>query len=366
MSKYIVEKSKQDNSIFAWIGVFLLIFNVFLTIVIKIILGKEYPALNMAFLVGSVLFLAFYLFLENKFTSKYMNLTFMEIYLVLLFLVMVITSLSNLNDNFAYIVRFLFLIITISFMKFDDKLSKIVFFVLLGVMSVHLICTLWFTIDKDFYLKNILPTFDSKAQRHLYYQVVHNNFSTGFAGHFSLNGMYMAIMTILSYSILFYKKLDIKKFIFFGICLLALFMTGKRGALLFTIFAIIITYFICNKDSLANKLGKGILILVCIGAILYVLSFYIDGISSTVNRILNSGNSDVSSGRFELYKIAWEKFLDRPVLGIGWREYSNIIDKYYAQYRGSFMDAHNVYLQLLCETGIIGFGIFVGFFISSW
>jgi len=66
-----------------------------------------------------------------------------------------------------------------------------------------------------------------------------------------------------------------------------------------------------------------------------------------------AADADISSGRSGLYNQAWKLFLANPWFGIG---------------RGNFrytligtvtvntaMEVHNVYLQLLCEIGILGF-----------
>ncbi len=60
---------------------------------------------------------------------------------------------------------------------------------------------------------------------------------------------------------------------------------------------------------------------------------------------------DITSGRIEFYKKAWEAFLDYPIIGIGLGEYSTyaMVDHY----------VHNTYLQVLCEQGIVGFFFFV-------
>ena len=110
-------------------------------------------------------------------------------------------------------------------------------------------------------------------------------------------------------------------------------------------------------------------ILSSISLVIYILSFYIEGIASAFERITamfaaENEISDVSNGRFKLYAIAWNFFKESPILGIGWREFSKEVVNFYNQ-DSVLRDAHNVFLQLLCETGIIGFSVFITMFISA-
>lgn len=60
---------------------------------------------------------------------------------------------------------------------------------------------------------------------------------------------------------------------------------------------------------------------------------------------------DITTGRIEFYKKAWDAFLDYPIFGIGLGEYS--------KYTGVDHYPHNTYLQVLCEQGLVGFFFFV-------
>ncbi len=73
----------------------------------------------------------------------------------------------------------------------------------------------------------------------------------------------------------------------------------------------------------------------------------------------NEGMGDLDmeklgNGRVALWKLAVRGFLEKPVFGHGWRYFKQL-----APLSGStnVSNAHNVYLQLLCETGVVGFAI---------
>ncbi len=64
---------------------------------------------------------------------------------------------------------------------------------------------------------------------------------------------------------------------------------------------------------------------------------------------------DTTSGRFELYGTAFAIFLKNPLFGIGWGSFADYVtEKFQAAHGSSVADVHNIYLQFLCETGIVG------------
>jgi O-antigen ligase len=65
-----------------------------------------------------------------------------------------------------------------------------------------------------------------------------------------------------------------------------------------------------------------------------------------------------------MWKLAINNFKKSPLFGIGWFGYKyqyNIMlfDPSRRAERYGYLNSHNVYLQLLCETGILGFGLII-------
>ena len=79
-------------------------------------------------------------------------------------------------------------------------------------------------------------------------------------------------------------------------------------------------------------------------------------LNTTVEALESDNDEDVMSGRGELYLLALKYFSRYPIFGIGWETFRFLPDV------PGGVETHNIYLQLLCETGIIGFGIFLSFF----
>lgn len=73
--------------------------------------------------------------------------------------------------------------------------------------------------------------------------------------------------------------------------------------------------------------------------------------------------SSVTEGRWDFWSVAWQKFLERPLMGYGfdsWRD--DLISRLPGEYRLTSFDAinlaggyHNEYITLLAEQGLIGF-----------
>ena len=137
------------------------------------------------------------------------------------------------------------------------------------------------------------------------------------------------------------------------IVVIALMMTGKRTLFIIPIAVLLIYVILFSKNNKFIKLagvGLGITIFI-IGA--YVL---VPGASLIIDRIVNS-EGDVLSGREVFWNYAIEMFRQNPLFGKGFLSFND-----YAFYRGFRYygerwnyQAHNVYIQLLAETGIVGF-----------
>ena len=82
-------------------------------------------------------------------------------------------------------------------------------------------------------------------------------------------------------------------------------------------------------------------------------------------RLLNDSDSgDITNGRTGLWAYAFLLFRNNPVFGIGWVNYKNTMQLFTGYDRA--INVHNIYIQLLCETGLIGFAIFIVFFVFAF
>lgn len=235
---------------------------------------------------------------------------------------------------------------------------KVAIHVLLFFTLEHTICTWLFYLLPNFYQSNIMPLFPEMFQSDLMYQF-RNGQMAGLTYHYSTNGMYLAIGTILTFS-MFLTTNEKKKKIFYAVLFLftigALLLTGKRAHLLFSVLVIALLYLIQNRETIKKAIPKLIIGIVILTIILGVLSLFIPALTTTFERFVNAFKSnDITNGRLPLYNLALDKFADSPIFGNGWGSYKYAyeeevgINPNYDQ-----LDAHNIYLQLLSEVGTVG------------
>ena len=152
-----------------------------------------------------------------------------------------------------------------------------------------------------------------------------------------------------------------RTFIFLFLSIIGLYLSGKRAHFGFCLIALLIAYYfsVYLSQGKASRLKRflGMSLLGCsIFLCLWIISFFVEGtlINQLFDTLSSLGDSDVdvTTGRVEFWRIALQKFRDEPVLGIGWKQF------YKLKFYGKNYDVHNIYLQLLCETGLVGAIVF--------
>ena len=132
------------------------------------------------------------------------------------------------------------------------------------------------------------------------------------------------------------------------IVMVALMMTGKRTLFIIPIAVLLIYVILFSKNNKFIKLAG-----VGLGITIFIIG---PSASLIIDRIVNN-EGDVLSGREVFWNYAMEMFRQNPLFGKGFLSFND-----YAFYRGFRYygerwnyQAHNVYIQLLAETGIVGF-----------
>ena len=367
MSSYIKEKKSHSYTWLAWLSIALLVANVYHTKLIQILLPFFSVSAIAVLLVISTVLLLLYFITEKKIRITELRFSEIDIMLLLCAVVIIVTSGFDF-ENITYLVRFILLFLLIFLMKYDEKLIKIIIVCVVVASLIHVAATLFLYFDKDFYLHHIYPTFNASTRAKLYSWNILNGYATGLTDHFSANGVLISI-AFISTSVLLYWNKKKYRWIFAVltiVSLIALFMTGKRAPLVYTTFAIAVAYVLCNRSPVLTKLCMAIIAALGGVIILFIATQNIESIGATLERFTaffnENESTDVSNGRFMLYGIAWDYFLSAPIFGIGWREFSKRVVVFFHE-DTSFRDVHNVFLQLLCETGVVGFLIFTALFI---
>lgn len=131
----------------------------------------------------------------------------------------------------------------------------------------------------------------------------------------------------------------------------ALGLSQKEGPPLAALVSLVgVIYIYCYENINARKKALWIIVDIALLAII-ILVFKL-----TWKELLSHFNNENTNGRLLLYTRAIELFQEVPWFGLGWGGYR-------ANSGISGYEVHNIYLQLLCETGIIGTMVFVFFFV---
>ena len=192
-------------------------------------------------------------------------------------------------------------------------------------------------------------------------------------------------MTIgLTLGLLFGKKAiknDKRIFLLIAVVIMgtALIFTNSRGAMisLLAVIGFIVTTSLRQKtpdeteseaeaeaetgSRLRNNtvyVGGGLILLV----ILFGSVLLLGGGESLVRGVGLSNPNEVSNGRFHFWQIAWQIFSGNPLLGAGLDTFGTLYP-HYDSWNGTLRieQAHNDYLQILADAGILGFACIAAF-----
>jgi putative inorganic carbon (HCO3(-)) transporter len=174
------------------------------------------------------------------------------------------------------------------------------------------------------------------------------------AGPFSMpNELAGWVITLLPVwlAMLFYKvdrrafKLCIGTIII--LLLTALLMTKVRGAYLAFAGALIFTTWIKRKGLRTGLMTMATLLIVML-IVNAILMFYFHGLTEAS-----------VYDRLWWWKTAWQMIQEHPLIGVGVNNFHSVYTHYNVNVNSNPAYAHNCYLQMTAEVGILGFGAFV-------
>lgn len=206
------------------------------------------------------------------------------------------------------------------------------------------------------------PFYSASAQQSLLEVEKISGTSTYFAGFTSQVGYTSFFISLGIGAVFCFKDAIYKKSwpFLMAIMFVGLLLTGKRGPVVFLLIALLLIYFFSGYGK--NQIVRFVKIIGIIVAAVILLGVIanvtkIDGITriyDAVYEFLTAGSVN-DAGRKQLYEQALRFFKENPFFGIGWTNFK-------VMYSFRSTHVHCIYLQLLCETGLVGFGIFVTFF----
>ena len=142
------------------------------------------------------------------------------------------------------------------------------------------------------------------------------------------------------------------------------FLSGSRGGMLallaeFLLLAILMTR---QKRGVRTAVGVGVFAIVLVSLLTWL------GGKELTTRVFSIGRetrTEISGGmRLSIDRDAISMFRRKPLLGWGLGAFPIVYPQFRSFYTNFFVnEAHNDYLQLLTETGIVGFGLMAWFLI---
>lgn len=161
------------------------------------------------------------------------------------------------------------------------------------------------------------------------------------------------------------SKLGVKESLFWlaGLSSLAgLYFSYTRGALVGFAVALLVGGYFYSKKCFFWGLGA------C-AALGIVFVIVIQSSVFSHNRLFQSFGSASNTIRTSQFQAAIYAAKEHPFLGLGWRQFESECSRIKTQYGLPHQDfqghAHNVYLQVMADTGIVGFILFA-LFLAFW
>jgi len=293
----------------------------------------------------------------------------------------------KIYQNFFFLILFVFYIyiLTISFFSKNVylSLSSSLFYIRFIIFSLF-VCYI-INLNKEFFFRSLfyILTFlilflliDSYLQfftKHNlfgFYKTEQHRLSGIFRDEYILGSFMLKIfplfLGLLFYFSIFNKINKIFLILFFSIYFSLIIISGERSAIFLLLILIL---FLLIIPSPIRSLILSILfitILIAIICIIFNPQVYFRLIETTLSGLFqNEQLKIISYVHHDIYMTAYSIFLDNQIFGIApkmFREYC-FLEIYSFRENGCTTHPHNYYLQILLETGIIGFLIIITFLI---
>ena len=165
---------------------------------------------------------------------------------------------------------------------------------------------------------------------------------------------YFAVLTALSVGLLTGVKSRLWQFVFSCTTLLGLgatVVTFSRGAII----GLVASGFVLFTMLMSKAKNKKAVLVVSLIICVVLVALTPDMLFQRFRQIADLENSS-NRQRILLWQTAWDMFLDSPIVGQGPGGFSAQYEKFRLPGAGDFVSAHSVFLQVLAELGLLGFG----------
>lgn len=264
------------------------------------------------------------------------------IFILFMWLSALLSPYSVLSYRFmmAFGIMFIAKLIFESIYGWQEKFSKILYacaFIHVAAIVLSLIFPNFIqSIVNNFYVGKEYEQYLSFYEYGAYAGL---NQQTGYAAYFASVLMGFSVNSVIC------NNKRSKNYILTLVSVVAIFLTLKRSFLFSNAIAVLFCFAINNKSDKLNNIFKYFILII---SAWFVISLVPEtrNIFLKFERLLQG---DVSNGRFLLWQKTIEQWKESPLFGLG----INTLPQVHR------ITSHNVYLQLLAETGIFGMISFV-------
>ena len=214
--------------------------------------------------------------------------------------------------------------------------------------------------------KNITRPMISYASRVVNDDLIGQGYGVSLGGNIVFIDYVLTLCGLLTFNIIMSYKGKLRhKWLYWGcigICAAGMLFVNRKSELL----AYLIGLFVCYRMQMGISTRKEkktttriavIIVAMAIAALVFLgAAGYLERYVVFFQKLLlNMGDTetkvDVTSERSVLWVLALSLFAEHPIFGIGWAHFHDHLPE-----KLSHLDnVHNNYIQLLCETGIVGF-----------
>lgn len=304
------------------------------------------------------------------------------LFLIISFLITYKFSFKELDNRLNYYFLLFALCCLPSFINYERAIAYlsivrlIVFFLVYMIISIS--STNFEKIGKIFNIFIVMSVLNGLTV--IYYALLTGKRIFGFAGVMYVDYVGIAL-TLCLLKILYSSRNKLIWSVAFSIQLLALIFTQTRNAWISTgivLFLVLIQFIFFNKNLRLTTVKKFLLSFAILFIIIFI-SYQAGNLNPTTYERLSSGkpksenelkiNTFVTRGF--IWITAWNAFRDNPVIGVGLYNFShvsrryNTIDPVLYKLFVEKVSPHETFLEILSETGIIGF-IGFSFFLVAW
>ncbi len=175
-------------------------------------------------------------------------------------------------------------------------------------------------------------------------------------------GLAVVFVVLLS-ALLISSKKKLLTILLMLLTVFALFLTGSRSSLL----AVLITSFLLFISFVTDKRARKkvvVLMLLCVAGGLLIYTYLEKNFPIIMDRFtIENVSQSGGTGRTEVWEAFFtDYFPNHFLIGIGF----DPLNMYYAAYysNGEGHGAHNILVEILSKTGIVGLGLYGAYFIS--